>query len=331
VQLSKPVMLEVSSCKEGSESEETSVRQAPHSDRRPDCARCKRPLQRCVCDALPRASLDTKSRIAVVLHPKEAKRKLGTVPLLGLCLRNFTVTEGARFPEPDEDPELHALLREDDRQCALVFPGPDAEVLVEPGAGEPPRTLIFVDGTWVQAKAMVNKSPWLLSLPRVVIHSSENSGYVFRKQPVRGCLSTLEAVAEALVALEGDRGQVLKAALLAPFHQMVALQCTYVQDVEDKNALPEPPILRPFVFENMPKKVLPGADDGDVYCIVRNSDRCLSDAGIVVVEVVRGSRFEVKRRAALLSQGKTRGRRYWTLPVSRIPDGCLLAPEAVSG
>ena len=183
------------------------------------CQGCLRPQKTCICAALPPgAPLETRSRVVLLIHPKEAVRALGTAPLLQLCLQDLVLREGYRFPEPEEDPELHALLEEGGRQCVLVCPGPDAEELHAPAdpaaAGYPdgpPRTLIFVDGTWPQAKGMCNKSPWLMSIPRVVLCSTGESGYEFRKQPAQGCLSTLEAVAEALLALEGPRGPTLKA------------------------------------------------------------------------------------------------------------------------
>lgn len=298
---------------------------------RPWCSRCARPQRICVCSALPEsAPLETRTRVFILIHPKEVQRPLGTVPLLGLCLRNFLIREGDRFPEPEEDPELHKELHADDHRCVLVCPGPEAEELVpaEDEALPPPTTLIFIDGRWPQAKAMVNRSVWLRErLPRVVIRPSSESGYVFRQQPGQGCLSTLEAVAEALLALEGPRGPALKAALLAPFRLMVKHQCDFIPDQRDKNAdfapegTPERLFDRDAVLRQLGEE---GVDEEDVHCIVRWGTNSVSGREVIVTQVMRGARADAKARATELSTGRPRGRRFWVLPVGKVPVGAFL-------
>ncbi|CAE8674331.1 unnamed protein product, partial [Polarella glacialis] len=215
---------------------------------RPWCKDCDRPSNICLCSSLPvDGPLETRTRIVMFIHPKEVKRALGTAPLVQLCLRDVVMREGEIFPDPAADPNFHAQLTAGGRQVVLVCPGPDAEELTPlppegPGSDEPlldsapPRTLIFVDGRWPQAKAMVFNSPWLKEIPRVVLRPTAQSGYVFRQQPGEGCLSTIEAVAEALLALEGQRGPALKEALLRTFRQMVQHQVDRIPDIFDKNA-----------------------------------------------------------------------------------------------
>jgi len=207
----------------------------------------------CICSDLPDPALKTHTRIVVLVHPKEAVRKLGTAPILKLSLVDVIMLYAEGFPEPEEDPELHARLTAGGFRPALVCPGADAIELGAAGGaagGEATDwTLIFIDGRWKQAKAMVNRSKWLQGLPRVVLRPTEQSGYTFRRQPVEGCLSTLEAVAEALAVLEGDAGAELKRALVAPFKRMVELQCCHIpglracdlQDGGDDGAAERPP------------------------------------------------------------------------------------------
>lgn len=318
---------------------------------RPRCQHCNRPQRICICDALPPGGpLDTRTRIVILVHPKEVQRRLGTMPLLRLCLRNLIVREGDHFPEPEDDPEFHTALQEGGHRCMLVCPGPDAEVLQPPedGAAEeksdqPPATLIFVDGRWPQAKAMVNRSVWLQQLPRVVLCPREASGYKFRKQPGQGCLSTLEAVAEALLALEGrQHGIAVKEALTAPFRKMVQLQIPFIPDHErrDKNADLAPEArasassARPFDAEAVLEEFLPeeskeastltsgGCRDGKIHVMVRWGDKSVEGCReVVVVEVISGELELAKRRAAEESFGRPRGRRCWLLPVSKVPPG----------
>lgn len=340
---------------QGAHAGETEARQRA----RAWCEGCKRPEKICVCSALPDGGpLDTRSKVVIFIHPKEVKRAMGTAPLLQFCLKNIMLYEADRFPEPDEDPALHAALCEGGRQPVLVCPGPDAEELRPPVLAEgdvcapadPPRTLIFVDGRWPQAKGMVHKSTWLQEkLPRVVLVPTEQSGYTFRKQPAQGCLSTLEAVGEALLALEGSRGPSLKAALAAPFRRMVDLQCEFIPDIQDKNvksaairrrfdaaALAQHPHLAPPPLEES-AAVPESADNGPVglrvpaiHCIVRWGEKDVAGRGVIVVEILRVPLDEAKQRATDLSKGKSRGQRFWVLPPDKVPPGSLCeAPEGV--
>lgn len=302
------------------------------SSTRSMCHRCRRPQRCCICEALPDEPLETETNIVILLNPKEAKRKLGTAPLLQLCLKNVTVVEGYSFPEPEQSPDLHAAMVAGGRQCTLMFPGSDAQVWRAGDLREAQghmRTLIFVDGTWAQATTMVNRSSWLSQQHRAVVETSGQSGYAFRKQPQLGCLSTLEAVAETIVAVEEQGGLDIKAALLAPFQRMVSLQCSFTHWMADKNAVPLARSSRPFILnelvEFLPPDVRPGSDE--IYCIVRNCDRSVSTSGLVVVQLLGGPLEQAKRRATLLSVGKTRGRRYWVLTIGKIPDGATFQPD----
>lgn len=332
--------------------------------------------------------MDTRSLIVLLIHPKEVQRSLGTAPLLQLCLRNMILKVGEKFPEPDEDPEFHEQLHAGGRRCFLVCPGPGAEELRPPalqptapttpgcmeacwsmlrrrpgaagassGSTDPPRTLIFIDGRWKQAKTMVNRSIWLREqTPRVVLCPAEQSGYMFRKQPAEGCLSTLEAVAEALLALEGQRGPTLKAALLAPFRRMVEVQCGFIPEVLDKNerlaevgqrrqkkradAAEEEEAdeaasrtLRPYSVEVAyqvaePASADPRSQEHGVFCILRWGERGVVGREVVVVKIARMCPEAAKRLAAQMSCGKTRGHRFWVLPPEKVPAGALYEVSA---
>jgi len=81
--------------------------------------------------------------------------------------------------------------------------GPDARAL---------EGIVVLDGTWSQAKTLWWRNPWLLKLERVVLQPREPSIYGrTRKEPRREYVSTLEAVADVLVALgepEESRAQL---------------------------------------------------------------------------------------------------------------------------
>eukprot|EP00448_Togula_jolla_P038801 CAMPEP_0170636224 /NCGR_PEP_ID=MMETSP0224-20130122/37667_1 /TAXON_ID=285029 /ORGANISM="Togula jolla, Strain CCCM 725" /LENGTH=295 /DNA_ID=CAMNT_0010965829 /DNA_START=48 /DNA_END=931 /DNA_ORIENTATION=+ len=225
------------------------------------CSQCSRAKKVCVCALVPAEPFMTDTRIVILIHPKETRRASGTVPLLQLCLKNLKVVCGASFGATLEDAaeELRTELcgegTEFRRPTFLVMPGPTAEVLrrkpkptceedseryevlAAPAAGQTSvlptamqRTLIFVDGTWRQAKQMIRNTPWLTEMSRVCLDPDEESRYRFRKQPQKVCLSTLEAVADCLVSLEHDvsRAWEVHAVMTRLFAGMVSHQLAYI-------------------------------------------------------------------------------------------------------
>lgn len=63
--------------------------------------------------------------------------------------------------------------------------------------------IVLLDGTWSQAKTLWWRNAWLLKLRRLVIRTSKRSLYdAIRKEPRKGCLSTVETTGEVLSALE---------------------------------------------------------------------------------------------------------------------------------
>jgi DTW domain-containing protein YfiP len=104
-------------------------------------------------------------------------------------------------------------------------------VLLAPGgapaapvpADAPPPLLVVVDATWPQAEKMSRANRWLDALPRVSVDAGRPSGYGdLRREPAPGLLSTVEAVAIAIGALDGQPGRFDP--MIAAFHRAVALQ-----------------------------------------------------------------------------------------------------------
>src|SRR5262249_26362724 len=80
--------------------------------------------------------------------------------------------------------------------------------------------ILLLDGNWSQAKALWWRNPWLLKRPRLVLAPPAASLYgKLRREPRREALSTIEAAALALEALEGEEG--VREQVLAPFHRLI--------------------------------------------------------------------------------------------------------------
>ncbi|WP_437639446.1 DTW domain-containing protein [Sorangium sp. So ce854] len=157
------------------------------------CFRCWRPRPVCYCALLP--SLPTRTRVVLLQHPRERRVGIGTARMAHLALPNSELHEGVVF---EDDARIAALAA--DPTTAVLFPGGDAD----PAAGPPVRSLIVVDGTWGQARKMLALNPRLASVRRIGITPRAPGNYRIRREPRPECLATVEAVASALGALEGE-------------------------------------------------------------------------------------------------------------------------------
>jgi DTW domain-containing protein YfiP len=155
--------------------------------------------------------------VVILQHPREARLAICSAWLTHLALPNSELHRGVSF---EEDARVRAAVAVPG--AALLFPGEGA-VPAEARAEAPPPVLVAVDGTWHQAEKMLRANPALAALPRVSVAPDRPGGYGgLRREPAAHCLSTLEAVALALGALERDpaRFEPMREA----FRRMVAAQ-----------------------------------------------------------------------------------------------------------
>ena len=195
------------------------------------CYRCFWPKAHCWCDTL--TPMATRTRFVLLMHPKEFKQeKAATGRLTHLCLANSEIRCGVEF---DRDEAVQALLADPRNACALLYPGRDAINLSDatagtvariqqlvPPAGERQLVVFLLDATWSLGRKMLRVSPSLQRLPKIMFTPSAPSRYVIKQQPHAGCLSTLEATHELLLALEhaGLDRYSLPEQLLQAFHRM---------------------------------------------------------------------------------------------------------------
>jgi DTW domain-containing protein len=188
---------------------------------RASCAGCRRPLAAgaCFCDRL--TLLPTRTRILLLQHPRERRMAIGTARLAHLALPRSELRVGVDF---SEDPSVQELGAD----AYVLFPSPEASPL-DTLPRDRPLTLVVLDGTWSQARKLLKLNPALARLPRVSFRPRAPSAYLIRRQPAAFCLSTIEALAEVLEALEPESGPFSR--LLAPFHGMVARQRWFETEV----------------------------------------------------------------------------------------------------
>ncbi|MCF7355448.1 DTW domain-containing protein [Vibrio sp. CK2-1] len=154
------------------------------------CPRCGLRYQ-CICTHRP--ILDSTTQIALLTHPNETQRATNTGKLLTHSLSNCQVHIWDRVNPPAE------LVKQITEQPSyLLFPSEEAievsELQASINTHESRNSPLFIilDGTWQEAKKMLNKSPWLQALPKVMLSSEQTSNYRLRRNQEAGNLCTCE-------------------------------------------------------------------------------------------------------------------------------------------
>ena len=220
------------------------------------CNHCNRPLVQCLCEALPRQKISLrKTEVLVLQHPNEFRRStISTVPLLDLVLDDVSVVVGHNF---DLETRVIKEAIEKNYTLALLYPSEDAIDLDDPTAEEKEilsmfphdkiastndvddtkkTLLIACDGTWTQAKRMFYNSPDLISKCHQIQFTSNVTTIYdrIRTEPEDHCLSTSEAIAEALIRLEPN-GVKAKNYINSALEKLVEVQLQYSLDTQQSD------------------------------------------------------------------------------------------------
>lgn len=179
---------------------------------RATCYRCHKPELTCICAQVPR--VDNRTQIWLLQHKRERFHPIGTARIAKLGLARFRcdIYYGSPLTPPGPMPEGTGIL----------YPGPGARPLEQLQGHELPHTLVVLDGTWHHAKTLYRDNPWLHRLPRFALRPETESRYRIRREPSAECLSTIEAVVQALQILEPDT--VGLDGLIAAFDAMIDRQ-----------------------------------------------------------------------------------------------------------
>ena len=197
------------------------------------CATCQREERYCVCAfTTPTA---TAIKILILQHPQEPGVDIGTVPIISTLFPDTIVRTGLSWPNFSKAlgstadhkrwgvlymGSVHVENLSKDRNLFIV----DKKGEVVANQDETLRNLegiVVLDGTWSQAKTLWWRNAWLLKLPRIVLRPTHPPLYdKIRKEPRKGCLSTLETVGETISLLE--RRDDINAAVRAPLTELVS-------------------------------------------------------------------------------------------------------------
>ena len=204
------------------------------------CYRCYWPEPLCWCGSI--TPMPTRTKFVILMHPHEFKRiKANTGRLTHLCLADSEVHIGIEF---DGHEAVQALINDPKNYPVLLYPGRDALDLSKVQPSDPQlsalnsqlesrRLVVFLlDATWRLVRPMLRLSSSLQRLPKIMFSNAAPSRYVIKRQPEPGCLSTLEATHELLLALDrsGLDRYVMPEQLLAVFQRMQDIQIKHTAE-----------------------------------------------------------------------------------------------------
>ena len=157
------------------------------------CDDCRLPLTRCLCFEVPR--LEVTTRVVVVMHRNERLKSSNTGRLARRVLTGAQVI--VRGMPGATDPPLIGGTR------LVLFPGSHAEELA-PLHGGPNVVLLVPDGSWSQARKLVQRDSIFTGATPVRLPETPPSRYLLRRHVRERTVCTFEAIAQAMGILENS-------------------------------------------------------------------------------------------------------------------------------
>ncbi len=173
------------------------------------CLACLRPTLTCCCRYI--LPFDPKIRFVILIHVREAQKRIATGRLSHLCLQNSLLLNGYDYTH---DRRVNTLLENPALHSVVLYPGKNSENLSALSL-EKRKTLFptnkelvvfVVDGTWTTARKTMQRSENLISLPRICFEPSSPSRFRIRRQPRAECFSTVEAIHQTIELLGPVKG-----------------------------------------------------------------------------------------------------------------------------
>lgn len=151
------------------------------------------PLALCLCAEIPR--IETATRFLIIRHSKESWRTSNTARIAALALPAARVLDHGGLEDGRIDRSELA-----EGGSWLLFPGSRTDLSSLPR----PRQLVVLDGSWRQARRILQRMPGVSELPRLSLPSAVEDRPRLRRPPIAEGMSTLEAIAGAVSMLEGS-------------------------------------------------------------------------------------------------------------------------------
>jgi tRNA-uridine aminocarboxypropyltransferase len=182
------------------------------------CPRCRFPEAICLCPEVP--VLRTRLRFVVLRHASERERLSNTARWGALAIPGTEILEHGLPVTPIEYPALTTP------GAVLLFPA--AAATPSPTAVRP-SLVVVPDGTWTQARRMIQRVAPLRTMPRLGLPEAPPA--LRLRRPPEGGMSTLEAMAGALAWYgEPDAARRLLALHAAGVERILRLKGTWAAE-----------------------------------------------------------------------------------------------------
>ena len=190
----------------------------PDSANSGKCDKCRLPVRFCFCNEL--STITLKHKVSIIMHHREFHLTSNTGNLAKLTIPQTNIHLRGLLGRPLQPQDIflagHTPL--------FLFPCEDALPLNQdllpqfPG----PLQLIVPDGSWRQASKFKKREDFLKNILAVKLDVTAPGRYFVRTTPHQEKLSTYEAMAYALLVLEGkENGPSIFAAMMRNFEAMV--------------------------------------------------------------------------------------------------------------
>ncbi len=202
------------------------------------CSYCNVGTKHCLCEHQP--NIETQVAVLLIVSQQEVFKPSNTGRLIADTVKETYVYQWNRT-EPDS--QMLDLLHNSDYQPVLVFPAESEDeqsrVIQDFQHRDTSKKLllIFVDGSWREAKRIVRKSPYLAELPLISIEPEVVSQYVMRKSDNEQHLATAEVASLVLEKCGEHLGAETLRLWFETFKESYLLGKTRIKPKKEKTAL----------------------------------------------------------------------------------------------
>ena len=209
------------------------------------CQYCQVAVKHCLCEHQP--NLDTNIAAMLIVSENEVFKPSNTGKLIADVVKETSVYQWNRT---DPDPAMLSIINDPKYFPVIVFPeeyvddksrlilsNNDKDVEANSILGNKIPLLIFIDGSWREARKIFRKSEYLNQLPVFSIKPDSVSQYLMRKSDNEDHLSTAEVASLVLERFHEEKAAKILEMWFETFRESYLLTKTRLKPDFTKPAL----------------------------------------------------------------------------------------------